>query len=80
MSDPSPYRFYAVVMAAVTGMAFTVFLAGAFGAWLDARLGTTPWMLLALSLVALVVGFAQLIFITKRLVVTDDHHDKHHHD
>ena len=74
MLDPRVIRRLAGAAAAVTELAITVAIGVAAGTWGDKQLGSAPLLALALSLLALILGFIRLVSTLKRLEEPDDRH------
>lgn len=60
MLNPRTVARLAGAAAAVTELAITVAAGVAGGSYLDARLGSSPFLALVLSLLALILGFIRL--------------------
>ncbi len=60
MMNPRMVAKLAGAAAAVTELAITVAAGAAGGSYLDARLGSSPFLALILSLLALILGFIRL--------------------
>lgn len=48
-------------------IAISVTLGAGIGYWLDSKLDTSPWLLIAGSLLGITAGFIELIRLTKKL-------------
>ena len=72
MLDPDSLRRMGGAMSMAAELAVTVTLGVFAGAWLDARLHTEPFLLLALALLALIVGFVRLTRTMQRSDSSDD--------
>lgn len=64
-----PGEASALGQASAVGLTFVVaiVLGLAAGRWLDAKLGTAPWLLLAGLLVGIAAGFRNLFALSRRL-------------
>ncbi len=80
MLDGSFLRKLGQATAIVTEMAVTV-VSGVFaGSYADERLGSSPVLLLTLTLGALIVGMVRLSRSVQSLLPSDDHHSSTHSD
>jgi ATP synthase protein I len=61
-------QFYHTLSASSVGLelGLSVVLGILFGRWLDGRLGTTPWLMLAFLLLGLVAGFRGVMRAVRR--------------
>jgi ATP synthase protein I len=55
-----PWRQLAVVLGMGFSFAAAVVIGGFLGAWIDSKLGTSPWFTLALLAVGFVAGLLEL--------------------
>lgn len=49
----------------------SIIIGWAIGSWLDARLGTTPWLMLVFTLFGIIAGFIEMIKIAQQLSKED---------
>ena len=75
MLDPSFLKRLALITAVITEMAVLVVVGTIAGYWLDARLGTSPVLLMGLSMAGLIFGMVRLTRNLNRHASTDDHDD-----
>lgn len=80
MIDPRVVKRMAAATVISMEMAVTVVLGVVAGYWLDQRLGTSPLLLLALALGALVGGSYRLVNSLGRIASNDDDPDPPRND
>ena len=59
------FRAYSLVMQIGVNMAISIVLPLLLGAFLDSKLGTSPWILLTLTILGVFSAFRNLFVITK---------------
>lgn len=48
-------------------MVISIFIGYFVGSWLDKKLGTTPWLMMILTLMGIAAGFIEMIKIVQQL-------------
>jgi F0F1-type ATP synthase assembly protein I len=77
MFDPSVLKGMVRASAMVFELGVLVVVGALAGYWLDGQLGTSPFLLTALSLASLVGGMIRIHRTLQRLDAENDHSDPH---
>src|SRR5262245_5202588 len=72
-------RFYQTLSASSVGLelGLSVVFGVLFGRWLDGKLGTTPWLMIAFLALGLVAGFRSVLRAVRRLDRAAEAEDRH---
>jgi len=72
-------RFYHTLSASSVGLelGLSVVLGVLFGRWLDGKLGTTPWLMIAFLALGLFAGFRSVLRAVRRLDRAAEAEDRH---
>jgi ATP synthase protein I len=61
------YRLLATASSIGLSVVVAIFLGMGFGLWLDGRLGTRPWLMVAGLVLGIAAGFRNLYVLAKRI-------------